>query len=62
MAMVRSINDIGHLTDKMTIAEYVHDEAVLRTVKEIGVDFAQGHAVSKPRPLAVFPEDGDPLA
>ena len=52
MAMVRSINDIGHLTGKKTVAEYVHNEAVLRTVKELGVDFAQGHAIARPRPLS----------
>ncbi len=52
LAMVRSINDIGHLTDKKTIAEHVHDQAVLRTVAALGVDFAQGFAIARPRPLS----------
>jgi len=51
-AMVRSINDIGHLTGKKTVAEYVHDAAVLDVVRAMGVDFAQGNAIAKPRPLA----------
>lgn len=47
-AVVRSINEIGHYMGKKTIAEYVEDEATLRSLKEIGVDFAQGYQVSKP--------------
>ena len=58
MALVRSINDIGHLTNKKTIAEYVHNEAVLRSVQELGVDFAQGNVIAKPRPLSEFARDG----
>ena len=31
-----------------TIAEYVEDQKILDSLKEIGVDFAQGYQVSKP--------------
>ncbi|MCG6965115.1 MAG: DUF1631 family protein [Chromatiaceae bacterium] len=48
LAVVRSINDIGHFLGKQTIAEYVADEAILGLVGEIGVDFAQGYAISPP--------------
>ena len=51
-AMVRSINEIGHLMDKRTIAEFVEDDAVIAVLREIGVDFAQGYAIGRPRPLA----------
>ena len=34
-----------------TVAEYVQDEAILAQVREIGVDYAQGYAVGKLRPL-----------
>jgi EAL domain-containing protein (putative c-di-GMP-specific phosphodiesterase class I) len=47
-AVVKSINDIGHFLGKQTIAEYVADEEILRLVAEIGVDYAQGYAISKP--------------
>jgi len=53
-AMVRSINDIGHLMGKKTIAEFVHEDAVLETMKDIGVDFAQGNCISKPRPVEEY--------
>jgi diguanylate cyclase (GGDEF)-like protein len=33
-----------------TVAEYVHSEAVLQTVKELGIDYAQGFLLGKPEP------------
>ena len=47
-AVVKSINEIGHFLGKRTIAEYVCDEEILRLVREIGVDYAQGFAISPP--------------
>ncbi len=34
-----------------TIAEYVTDEAVFGTIKELGVDYAQGYLFGKPEPF-----------
>jgi len=50
-AMVRSINEIGHVMGKKVIAESVESEAVLAKLREIGVDYAQGFGVGEPRPL-----------
>ena len=50
-ALVRSINDIGKVMGKQTIAEFVESDAVLACLRAIGVDHAQGHAVARPRPL-----------
>jgi EAL domain-containing protein (putative c-di-GMP-specific phosphodiesterase class I) len=36
---------------KKTIAEFVADEETARLVKQLGVDYAQGYYVGKPRPL-----------
>jgi len=47
-AVVRSINEIGHYMGKRTVAEYVEDTQILDSLREIGVDFAQGYAISKP--------------
>ncbi|MGH8652617.1 MAG: EAL domain-containing protein, partial [Gammaproteobacteria bacterium] len=41
-ALAQSINGIGHMIGKRTIAKGVRDEALLAVVRSIGVDFAQG--------------------
>ena len=52
LAMVKSINEIGHAMGKQTIAEFVENDAILERLHEIGVDYAQGYSISKPpRPL-----------
>jgi EAL domain-containing protein (putative c-di-GMP-specific phosphodiesterase class I) len=38
---------------KSTIAEFVENAAVLKALRDIGVDFAQGYGVAKPRPFCV---------
>jgi EAL domain-containing protein (putative c-di-GMP-specific phosphodiesterase class I) len=50
-AMVRSINEIGHVMGKQTIAEFVEDEPTLELLREIGVDFVQGYGIGRPAPL-----------
>ncbi len=34
------------------IAEFVENDDILKKLQEIGVDYAQGYGVGKPRPLA----------
>jgi EAL domain-containing protein (putative c-di-GMP-specific phosphodiesterase class I) len=51
VAMVRAINDVGHVMGKKTIGEFVDGEVVLGSLREIGVDFAQGHWISPPKPF-----------
>lgn len=46
-AMVKSINEIAHLHGKKTVAESVESKAVFNKLLEIGVDYAQGSAVSE---------------
>ena len=36
---------------KRTIAEFVESDGILRALREIGVDYAQGYAVGKPKPF-----------
>ena len=50
-AMVKSINEIGHVMGKQTIAEFVENEAILEKLREIGVDYAQGYGIDRPRPI-----------
>lgn len=47
--MVRSINDLAHYMGLQTIAEYVEDDTILAKLAEIGVDYAQGYGIEKPR-------------
>ncbi len=50
-AMVTSINDIGHVMGKQTIAEFVENKAILNILAEIKVDFAQGYYLGRPAPI-----------
>jgi diguanylate cyclase (GGDEF)-like protein/PAS domain S-box-containing protein len=47
--MVRSINEIGHLTGKQTIAEFAENAEIIQMLKNIGVDYAQGYGVAQPQ-------------
>ena len=46
--LVRSINEIGHVMGKKTIAEFVESQEILAALGEIGVDYAQGFELGKP--------------
>ena len=51
-AMVNSINQIGHVMNLKTIAEFVENDEILEKLKEIGVDYVQGFGICKPYLLA----------
>lgn len=57
LAMVRSINDIGHVMGKQTVAEFVEDDATLQLLAGMGVDFVQGYVIGRPAPLAAYRAD-----
>ncbi len=59
LAMVRSINEIGQLMGKKTIAEFVANEETLGLLKMIGVDYAQGYLLGEPAPLDDWLPPGD---
>jgi diguanylate cyclase (GGDEF)-like protein/PAS domain S-box-containing protein len=50
-AMVEAINHIGHVMGLRTIAEFAEDDAIVRRLREIGVDYAQGYALARPAAL-----------
>lgn len=50
-AMVESINRIGHVMGKKTIAEFVENDQIRARLKELGVDYAQGYGIAMPEPL-----------
>jgi diguanylate cyclase (GGDEF)-like protein/PAS domain S-box-containing protein len=47
--MVRSINEIGHLTGKETIAEFAENQEIITMLKGMGIDYAQGYGVAEPQ-------------
>jgi EAL domain-containing protein (putative c-di-GMP-specific phosphodiesterase class I) len=51
-AMVESINHIGHVMGRKTIAEFVENLEIASRLSQLGVDYLQGYAISKPRPLS----------
>lgn len=50
-AIVRSINETAHLMDIKTIAEFVENDAILDKLRDLGIDYAQGYGIARPRPL-----------
>jgi EAL domain-containing protein (putative c-di-GMP-specific phosphodiesterase class I) len=51
-AKARAINRVCQSAKMHTIAEFVEEEATLRRLREIGVDYVQGFGVARPGPLA----------
>jgi diguanylate cyclase (GGDEF)-like protein/PAS domain S-box-containing protein len=60
-AVVEAIQRVGHVMGIQTIAECVEDEAALKALTEIGVDYAQGLHVAKPTLLAEINSNVLPL-
>ena len=52
LAKVTAINRVAKKIGVKTIAETVESEETIAKLREIGVDFAQGFGISRPRPLA----------
>ena len=50
-AMVKSINDIGQVMGMKTIAEFVENDEIKQMLVDIGVNYAQGFGIGKPRPI-----------
>lgn len=47
-AMVDSINNVGHVMQLKTIAEFAENDDIINMLEEIGVDYAQGYGVAMP--------------
>jgi EAL domain-containing protein (putative c-di-GMP-specific phosphodiesterase class I) len=49
--MVRAIVELARGMGRETIAEFVGDEPTMELLRELGVDYAQGFQIGRPRPL-----------
>jgi EAL domain-containing protein (putative c-di-GMP-specific phosphodiesterase class I) len=56
-AMVKSINEVGQVMGIKTVAEYAASDDIINCLKEIGVDHAQGYAVSMPTPISSMEDE-----
>lgn len=53
-AMVEAINRVGHVMHLKTVGEFVESAPTKLLLQALGVDYAQGFAITKPRPLEEF--------
>lgn len=59
-AIVAAMNKVGHLMGIQTIAECVETAAIVEMLKSLGVDYAQGYSIGRPRPLQSIKQGTDP--
>ncbi len=50
-SIVKSINDVGHILNMKTIAEFVENQGIADKLSNIKVDYLQGYGIAKPAPL-----------
>ena len=50
-AFVEAIHRVAHTLGKETVAEFAETPEIVEALQGIGVDYAQGYAIAKPRPL-----------
>ena len=50
--MVAAFTQVAKVMELDTVAEYVESDASMELVRTLGVNFAQGHAIGRPTPLA----------
>ncbi|WP_419730214.1 EAL domain-containing protein [Lichenicola sp.] len=55
-AAVRCFIDVAGVVGLKTVAEFVDDPDILRRLRQMGVDFAQGYLVHRPEPLSALME------
>ncbi|HIF18712.1 MAG TPA: EAL domain-containing protein [Cycloclasticus sp.] len=60
LAMVKSINEIGHLMGKETIGEFVENAEILAKLNELGVDYGQGYHLHVPCSLQSLVDELQP--
>jgi EAL domain-containing protein (putative c-di-GMP-specific phosphodiesterase class I) len=56
--MLRSINEIGHLTGKLTIAVFAENAEIINMLRNLGVDYAQGYGIASPQRIRKVAANG----
>ncbi len=60
-ALIKAINEIGHVTGKHTVAECCEDQTTLALLRNLGVDYVQGYCLARPTALELLLEQEKPL-
>ncbi|WP_258405456.1 bifunctional diguanylate cyclase/phosphodiesterase [Shewanella sp. FJAT-52076] len=53
-AIVKSIHDVCSVMGIETVAEFVESQDIMARLEEIGINYAQGYAVGRPKPLVDY--------
>ncbi len=61
LALVRSINEMGKVMGKKTIAEFVETQEIFEKIIELGIDYAQGFGVGEVKPLSEYSNADDTI-
>jgi len=59
-AIVKAINELGHLLGKETIAEFVDTNELGDELRSMGINYVQGYAYAQPRPLNNYAQSQTP--
>ena len=51
LALVKAIYEVASALGKKTVAEFVENEDTLKILAEIGITYAQGYHLGKPKPV-----------
>lgn len=49
--MVESLHRVAEVSGKITIAQYIEDDEMLKQARALGIHFGQGYRLASPRPL-----------
>jgi len=49
--LVSAMVQVGHAMGIPIIAEWVEHESVLQLVRDLGIDYAQGYKIERPKPI-----------
>lgn len=52
-AMVEAIHNVGKVLNLKTIAEFVEDDDIIAVLEDLGIDYAQGYGIDRPKPLPI---------
>lgn len=58
-AIVKAIHEIASEAGMRTIAEFVENDAILTTLRSIGVDYGQGYGIAHPAPIDMLLDESD---